>query len=192
MTTPTDLHHFDKNEFTRHFDGRVNIAAGAALYYYVSGGITASMIELIKYRDRKDLAYQLGLNYGLQLKDSIHFHDCELVVPVPLHPLRLKERGYNQSEFFAKGLSESMGINLQAQNMIRTSHTHSQTSKDRQQRIQNIQGVFQLVNPQVFNKRHILLVDDVLTTGATLESCALEIQKAEPASIRMATIAMGY
>lgn len=191
-TTPTDLHLRQPNEFTRHFDGRIEIAAGSALYYYSREGIIATLIELIKYKDRKDLALQLGSYYGKMLRESVFFHEAELIIPVPLHESRLRVRGFNQSEEFARGLAGSMNLRYSRDHLIRTGFTETQTTKDRQERIQNIQGVFQLQNPKELSNRHVLLVDDVLTTGATLESCAMEIYKANPASIRMATMAMGF
>ncbi len=192
LTVPTGQHMQKDNEFVRHFEGRVPVAAGAALYYYVSGGVVSALIGQIKYRGRKDLAYKLGLYYGEQLRESPLFHGTELIIPVPLHPLREKKRGYNQSLEFARGLAESMQIQVEEDVIGRKRHTETQTARDRSHRAQNMQDVFILKNPEKITNRQILIVDDVLTTGATLDGCASVLLQAGPAQIRMATIAMGY
>lgn len=192
LTIPTDQHLHEDNEFVRHFKGRVPLSAGAALYYYVSGGVISGIVGQIKYRGRKDLAYKLGIYYGEMLRKASLFHGAELIIPVPLHPLREKKRGYNQSLEFAKGLAESMSLTVEEDVIVRKRHTETQTARDRNHRAQNMQDAFVLARPEKIENRHLLLVDDVLTTGATLDGCATALLQGRPASLRMATIAMGH
>ena len=187
----TEYHFTAENPFERHFWGRVPIKAGAAHYYFVPGGRTQTLLHNIKYRRRRDLAVEVGRQYGLKLADSPRFKGITHIIPVPLHWRKSRQRGFNQSAAFGKGIADSMGVDCVTDHLRRIRHTATQTRKSRGERIANISGVFELSEPDRLAQQHVLLVDDVLTTGATLEACALELLKANLASISIATIACG-
>lgn len=187
---PTGMYYLKENEFTSHFKGRVNLAQGAALYYYVKGGRLQKAMELLKYKDKPEIGYRLGKFFGSILKSIPSYTFIDLIIPVPLHPRRKILRGYNQSALIARGLSEQLQIHVYENLLIRNKETNTQTEKNRMERSLNMQKVFALLNPEKINGKHILLVDDILTTGATLEACARLIQNQTSAQISMVTIGM--
>ena len=189
--SPTNHSAYLINPFTEHFNGRINLYTGASLYYYVRGGLVHDILEQIKYRNREDLAYKFGQYYGMILSESPYYQNIDLIIPVPLHKKRLAKRGYNQCSLIAKGMAEALHCSISDQIIMRKINTLTQTDKSRIDRINNMEGVFHILNLTDIHQKNILIVDDVLTTGATLESCALELLKAKPATIRLATIAMG-
>jgi ComF family protein len=117
------------------------------------------------------------------------FNDIDVIVPVPLHKSRLRKRGYNQSEYIAAGLAEVMHKSMDARSLYRTTANPSQTKKKRYERWTNVEDIFALKNPQRLSGRHILLVDDIVTTGATLEACAIALLKAENVKVSILTLA---
>ncbi len=136
----------------------------------------------------KELGYETGLKYGSVLADSKAFSVVDLIVPVPLHPRKQRKRGYNQSEWIARGLSESMEKPLSAGNLYRTMHTSTQTRKNRFERWQNVEGIFGVKNPEEFFGKHVLLIDDVITTGSTLEASAFQLLKINDTRVSIATL----
>lgn len=168
----TDYHHYPENNFTRRFWGKVNVKGGAALYLFRKGGGVQHVIHQFKYAGKIEIGLRLGEYYGKKLVKIPLYSTIDAIVPVPLHPQKLMWRGFNQSEIFAQGLSFSMKkpvMNL----LERKVFTTTQTKKEVLDRHENMDEVFQLKlteNNRYF--KHILLVDDVLTTGATLTSCA--------------------
>ncbi|MEL7021725.1 MAG: phosphoribosyltransferase family protein, partial [Bacteroidota bacterium] len=137
-----------------------------------------------------EIAVELGKYYGRQLKDSPHYQSLDGIVPVPLHPRKQRMRGYNQSIEFAKGLSVSLGIPCYNRGLIRTTFTQTQTRKNRFERLDNVSEVFKLGHSQKLAGKHLLLVDDVLTTGATLEACGQVLLKLPAVKLSMLTLAI--
>ena len=135
------------------------------------------------------LGFFLGTKLGERLKVSALYSDIDTIIPVPLHLKKFRKRGYNQSTFIAKGISAMMNIPFSETDLIRSTSTDSQTKKSRYNRYENMQGVFKVVNPELMSGKHILLVDDVVTTGATLEACANELLKSGVAKVSIAAIA---
>ncbi len=187
----TGLHEFVENDFTRKFTGRVPVVSGAAFFYYSDEGHTRQLVHQLKYRDKPELGIRLGRVYGEILGQSPHFQGVEVVVPVPLHPKKEWQRGYNQAAKFAEGLADSMGIELAERAMRRTEHRESQTKKGRGDRHLNARQLYEIAEPEPLLGRHVLLVDDVLTTGATLENCVQPIAELQGTRVSLATIAMG-
>lgn len=190
-TLPETHFHLEKeNPFTDRFWGRVEIQSGAALYHFAKSSRVQQLLHNLKYNGKKQVGITLGRRYGHSLKRSKHFMDVEVIVPVPLHPRKEYMRGFNQSEMIAIGLSEAMNIPYLKNGLVRLKHSESQTKKSRLGRLENMEGVFAAGKPKRLKGRHILLVDDVLTTGSTLEACAIELLKVPGTKVSMATLAI--
>lgn len=171
----TDHHLYPDNRVCRQFWGRLPEPSAMALLYFKKGGIVQQMIHHLKYNHQKKLGYFLGKLAAGKLLSSAEYKNIDFIIPVPLNRKRLHQRGYNQSECIAAGISEVMNIPLSTKHLLRIRKTSSQTKKNRYQRHENMRSVFSICNETDLSNKHILLVDDVITTGATLEACALEL-----------------
>lgn len=190
LTLPkTDFHNSSFNPLNKILKGRIKVRSIHSYYYFDKGLRVQRLLHHIKYSGKRDLAVQIGEWYGYDLKKCGVYEDIHYILPVPLHESRLKVRGYNQSEAFAEGLSKSLNIELGKNLVVRNTNTTTQTKKSRIQRWENVSNVFQIPFPEILKNKNILLVDDVITTGATLEACAQEILNAGINSLRIATIA---
>ncbi len=143
----------------------------------------------LKYRGQKQIGSQLGYLFGNDLKQIDFFKTVDFIIPVPLHPQKFKKRGYNQSEYIAYGLSQSLGIKLSTDNLIRVQFSSTQTKKSKYMRWENVRNIFQVIDTKLFENKHILLIDDVITTGSTIEACFLALNKCENIKFSIATIA---
>lgn len=188
--TTLDLHTLAENEITDRFWARLPVARGAALLPYRKGTPAEKVMQALKYDNRPDIGLSLGAWLGMLLAGSVVFGEVDAIIPVPLHPQRQRMRGYNQAERIGAGLSRTLDAPCLDEAVRRTRHTQSQTTMSQFERMQNMEGVFELANARSLRGRHVLLVDDVLTTGATLEAVGREVLKAEPASIKIATLAL--
>jgi ComF family protein len=186
----THYHRRHDNPVSRLFYGRINLAAATACFTFQKAGHVQELIHQFKYKGRKEVGLDIGRMLGRELKDAPDFKDTELIVPVPLHPQKLKKRGFNQSEIFAQGLAESMGLKLDTQSLVRTTATDTQTRKSRFHRWENVEATFRLQFPENIQGKHILLVDDVVTTGATLEACGNVLLKEEGVRVSVAAMAV--
>lgn len=170
---PETRFHFDtENPVYKHFWGRIHLEHATSLYYFRKGTKVQHLLHELKYNGKKEIGEILGKMYGRQLMESPFYNQIDVIVPVPLHPLKQFKRGYNQSEWFARGLAASLQAKCRADVLVRMEDTATQTRKNRFDRWQNVEQVFTCESPQVVSGRHVLLVDDVITTGATMESCA--------------------
>lgn len=185
----TNFHYEHDNPVSQLFWGRVNVQNATALFRFQKGSRFQDLLHLLKYNGRQDIGEELGRQLGFELKKSELFNSVNVVIPVPLHPKREKKRGYNQAECIAKGIADSMGIEIQSRNMVRSVETQTQTKKSRIERWQNVDSIFKIKKPEKLNNKHILLVDDVVTTGATLEACAQAILKTEGVKVNIAALA---
>ena len=162
-----------------------------ALFYYQKKSGYDHLIHKFKYSGKASLAYALGKWLGEEMKRSGLYDDIDLILPVPLHPFRKIRRGYNQSEYLARGIARTLKKPVSTSNLIRKVHNPSQTRHSSLDRWDNVEGIFGLRRPEELQHRHVLLVDDVLTTGATLDSCARTIrEKAGECRISVATLAV--
>ncbi len=184
----TGFHLEADNAFEERFWGRLPVVAGAALYHFVKGGRTQHLIHQLKYAGNRQVGREIGRYYGRLLRQCPRWQGPELIVPVPLHPRKLHRRGYNQSALFAAGLSEIMELPWRGDVLRRRRFTASQTRKSRLERMENVLEAFELARPGAVAGRHVLLVDDVLTTGATLEACGRRLLQAPGVRISMVTI----
>lgn len=171
------------NTIVRLFYGRVPVQFASALFFFEKGRPYQHVIHAIKYRGDVELAYNMGLRLGESIKASPFYESIGAVVPVPLHPRKLKQRGYNQSEEIAKGVCKVLDIKL-LHMLVRVEYSESQTRKAKLQRTKNVVHAFEMnsVDSIILNQDRevplrVLLVDDVITTGATLEACAKILQK---------------
>ncbi len=186
----TQYHLWTDNPFVERFWGRIPLYAGAACYFFRKGGLARRLIHRLKYEGRKELGLWVGRQYGRQLLQSEIFAGLDCIVPVPLHPRKELRRGFNQSACFGEGLAEVMRIPCHAHALQREIHTDTQTRKSQMERLENVANAFAVRQKKKLEKRHVLLVDDVLTTGATLEACALALLKVPGLRLSMATIAI--
>ncbi len=188
----TGHYEMKENTFTDIFYGRLKLEFGGAMFLFGGGSKTQDLIHAIKYQNKKELGIYLGRIYGKQLSESSNFPKIDAIIPVPLHPRKLYRRGYNQSELFGKGLSESLEVPQITDLILRNKMTSTQTKMNRMERMRNVEDAFAISKPERLNEAHILIVDDVITTGATLESCARKLLEAIPnVKISMATMAIG-
>ncbi len=186
----TDFHLEKDNDLTARFWGRLPLESGAALYHFVKGGRVQALLHQLKYNGKQEIGIKLGQRYGSQLRDSPFFKDIDVILPVPLHPKKELKRGYNQSALFAKGISDTMGKPWIKEGLIRKAFTETQTQKSRMERLENVMAVFEVNKTAGLAGKHILLVDDVITTGATLEACGLQLLSLPNTKLSIATIAI--
>jgi len=186
----TDFHRFKRNELTDKFTGRIHLSFGYSMFRFSAGQPIQKIIHRIKYKGEPRLIYLLGKKYGNILKSQAVSTEFDIIVPVPLHRRKRRKRGFNQSAFFARGISDSLGIPVSLENLIRIRHLASQTLKSRAERILDLQDSFKVVDPSKLREKRLLLVDDVVTTGATLEACAMALSKTDGISLSIATLAM--
>jgi ComF family protein len=188
----TEQHLIEENEFTEKLKGRVELQWGAAKYYFSENSDLKNLIHALKYKNRYDVGYDIGLKYGEELAHGPYFYGIDYIVPVPLHSKKLKQRSYNQSEAFARGLAHGLDVPCRVDLIRRAKHTESQTHKSRFERVKNMQDAFIIKDDQDLKDKHILVVDDVITTGSTLEACAHALEQAGVRYISMSCIAMAY
>ncbi len=185
----TNFHLQEDNPVARQIWGRFPfVYAGACLYFH-QHSIVQQLIHRLKYNNKQEAGRLIGRIYGRQIKEQAAFHHTDLIIPVPLHKMRERKRGYNQSECIAQGLSEVLNIPVDAINLRRDVSTLTQTHKSRFSRYENMKEVFSVIKPEYLKGKHVLLVDDVITTGATIESCATALLSVPDIKISIAAAA---
>jgi ComF family protein len=183
--TNFELH--PNNPVEKRFWGRLQLAGATAQYYFTSESLMQRLMHQFKYRGNRDLGLQLGRMTGDSLERSERFN-ADALIPLPLFASKEKRRGFNQSAVLCEGIAEHLKIPVLKNVISRPSHTETQTKKGRIERWLNMEGRFVLNNPDVISGKHILLVDDVVTTGATLEACGSELLKASDVRLSIATL----
>ena len=187
---PRSYYHLHRdNPFYQRLRGRLPVSQVMSLYKFVKESRVQQILHALKYKQQPEIGEYLGRLYGQDLADADFRDRFDIVIPVPLHISRRRVRGYNQSEEFGKGLAHILGIPCDDTSMERSAANTSQTDKGRMSRWTNVSRIFQVVRPEVIVGKRILLVDDVLTTGATLEACGLSLLDAGCAELSMACIA---
>jgi ComF family protein len=164
----TDYHLHENNPIQQRLRNRLPVTFAAAFLKFRKSGLVQHLLHELKYNNRPEIGVRLGKIYGRELSLTQSF---DVIIPVPLHASRQRQRRYNQSEKFAEGLSQALSIPYEDNICIRKTKTSTQTRKNRLERWENVQDVFQLTHAQRLNGKHVLLVDDVFTTGATVEAC---------------------
>lgn len=186
----TNFTDYKDNKVTQTFYGRTAIEKGYSLVFYRKSGSAKKLIHELKYKNNQNIGIFFGNWLGEILAKNKEFEDIDCIVPVPLHPKKIKIRGYNQVTKFGERLSFYLNKPLLENQLIRTTATKTQTFKARFERFNNVATKFEIRDQKKFNHKHILLIDDIITTGATLEACANEFQKCEDTKISILT--MGY
>ena len=186
----TEMHLHRENEFTERFWGRLWLEGGAAMYYFHRKSPIQRALHQLKYQNQPQVGIQIGREFGRKLRQSPLFQTLEGIVPVPLHARKERTRGYNQSAMLAQGMGEVMGLPVLTGALVRPLFTATQTRKKRMERFENVGDVFAIQHPERLRGKHLLLVDDVLTTGATLETCGQLLLALPDTRLSMATIAI--
>ena len=186
----TNYHLQENNPVAQLFWGRCNIEKAAAFSYYTKGSRIRNLIHNLKYKGIREIGYELGRIYGLSLKESGFTNNIDLIMPVPLHPVKKRVRGFNQSEFISMGISDVIYSPVDISSLIRKIGSATQTKRSRYDRWTNVDGIFQVAEPLPLSGKHILLVDDVITTGSTIEACTNELLKIE--GVKVSVVALAY
>jgi ComF family protein len=186
----TDFHQNIDNPVMKHFNGKIHITAAGSLYYFNKGQKVQKLIHNLKYQNKPEIGHFLGILYGNKLKQKNLFSEVEAITAVPLHYIKQRKRGYNQSELFGIGLAEAMGKPFLSDMLQRVNNNSTQTKKSRYERWENINSAF--ISKKNYEYSNILLADDVITTGATLEACAKAISADGTRKVSIATIACAY
>lgn len=186
----TDYEAFKENPVYRSFYGRFPVHNAAAWLHFEKGSMVQALMHEFKYKNRPDLAFWLGATLGQEWRHAKILKAAEVLIPVPLHPKKLRKRGYNQALEIARGLAKSTNLPLAPENLQRVVFRKSQTKESRYQRWEQVKTVFKLNNGQNLKGKHILLVDDVLTTGATIEACLHTL--AEVSEARLSVLCLAH
>lgn len=186
----TNYHRTIDNPIEKKLWGRVPIQMASSLLFFEKGLEVQQLISNLKYKNREDIGSKLAEIYAKHLiKDQSDFLKVDLLIPIPLHYKKQKRRGYNQCDAFTKTLSEALNIPFSLKNIERKVDTISQTGKSRINRWENVSEIFKVINPSKLKNKHILLIDDVITTGATLEALANKILAIEGTKVSVLVMA---
>ncbi len=185
----TNFHLHESNPVSRTFWGRVELNAATSYLFFSKQGKTQLLMHNLKYQGKKQVGIYLGKKFGKDLKKSQLYNTVQVVIPVPMHPKKKQKRGYNQSDLIAEGIALAMNAEIQVDNLVKVHNTTSQTKKSRYKRWENVKDVFQVRNEALLQNKHILIVDDVITTGATIEACAHRLSSIKGITISVASLA---
>lgn len=185
----THFQHYAMNDIAKKLYGRFYFNRACSTFYFSKISPIQELLHHVKYRNDQELGIELGRRMAMELEDSKWLQHIDAIIPIPLSERRLNERGYNQSELLAKGIYEVCGLGVDSSSVKRKKNTLSQTKKNIQQRLENMKEAFEVIDGQALKGKHVLIVDDVLTTGATIESCAREILKWPGTEVSVLTLA---
>lgn len=186
----TNFHFNNDDSVKKVLYGRAMIEQGTALFRFEKKGLVQQLIHGLKYRGYETIGTVLGNWLGAELQDLENYKDIDIVIPVPLHKKKLKKRGYNQVAKFGKQLAIALNADYIDDVLIKVTNTKTQTKKNRLMRWMDNDELFSVVNIETIENKHILLVDDLITTGATLEACITVLNKAKNIKISIATMAI--
>ena len=185
----TNFHLHPDNPVEKIFRGRIPVKSASSFCYFTKDSVVQRLLHQLKYKGNKEVGYYAGRMLGTSLMQSERFNTVDALIPLPLFAAREKKRGYNQAAILCQGIAATMNIAILSNIISRATFTETQTHKNRVQRWQNIEGRFELKDSKAIANKHVLLVDDVITTGATLEACGQELLKAENLQLSIVTLA---
>lgn len=185
----TNFHKDPLNKLTKQLWGRFIFIQASSYVYFRKEGKVQNIMHQLKYNKRPEAGFKMGEMYSYILSTSEQWIKPDIIIPVPLHPAKQKKRQYNQSEYIANGMASVLKLPVVTDNLIRSENTETQTRKSRFERYENLKGAFHCRDGNRLVNRHILLVDDVMTTGATLEACSTVLLKIDGVKLSIATIA---
>ena len=189
MIPRTNYHLEPDNPVAQLFWGRCRIEKAAAFSYYSRDSRIRKLIHQLKYKGAREIGAELGRIYAVSLMSSKFLDDIDMIIPVPLHPSKVRQRGFNQSDEISQGISSVSGLPVDTATLVRKTVTQTQTRKSRYDRWTNVSDIFFVTDEDKLKGRHVLLVDDVITTGSTIEACADEVLKTEGTKVSVAAIA---
>ena len=192
LSTLPKIEKIHLDEIEKSFWGKVEIERATSFMYYHKNSPYNNLIHRLKYKNRPDTGDRLAFLAAKEIAESGFFDDIDAIVPLPLSKRKMRQRGYNQCDYIAKGLSRATGIPVIKNAVKRLKSNETQTHKSRDERWQNVEGIFALSDAALLDGKHILLIDDILTTGATLASCAKSIQEGCQCKISIFTLAYTY
>lgn len=192
LSTLPKIEKIHLDEIEKSFWGKVEIERATSFMYYHKNSPYNNLIHRLKYKNRPDTGERLAFLAAKEIAESGFFDDIDAIVPLPLSKRKMRQRGYNQCDYIAKGLSRATGIPVIKNAVKRLKSNETQTHKSRDERWQNVEGIFALSDATLLEGKHILLIDDILTTGATLASCAKSIQEGCQCKISIFTLAYTY
>lgn len=189
MHLPRTMYHtVEHGKMEKLFWGTLPVERATAFFHYTDA--TKEMLIQLKYNSYPQLGEYLASQFAREIEDSGFFEDIDIIVPVPLHWLRRMRRGYNQSEYIAQGISKVVGIPVCTKAVRRTTNNKSQTLMHKTERKENVDNIFKLLHPCMLENKHVLIIDDVTTTGATISSLAKEIVKAQNTKLSVLTLSI--
>jgi ComF family protein len=177
------------NAIEQLFWGKLRIEHACALFFFGKGSRYRKLLHKLKYNGKKEIGIEMGRRLGMELKNAPLYQSIETIIPVPLHPKKQHKRGYNQSEQIARGIAEITGWSIDCKSVTRKIFTDTQTRKTRMERWENVSEVFTVTDAGALAGKHVLLVDDVITTGATIEACAQQLLHAGNCKVSVAALA---
>jgi len=183
------IHDERDNQIERLFWGRADVQLATAFLRMSKEGLVQRIIHELKYRENQDIGKQLGKMFALELLKSERLNSVDVLIPVPLHPKKQKMRGYNQSLCIVQGMQEILGCSIDSTTLFRTRYTESQTRKHRYQRWQNVSDLFAVRQPETLKGKEVMLIDDIITTGSTVEACVHALKKIPEVRISVGAIA---
>jgi len=184
------MHDESDNAVEKLFWGRIELEAATAFLSMPRNGISHRLIHRLKYHGDQEVGERLGALFAHELLESERMKDIDVIVPVPLHPKKLHVRGYNQCDCIARGMAETLGADISLNNLTRTHFSASQTRRGRISRWSNVKDIFWVREPEKFENKRILLIDDVITTGATIEACATALRKIDGVQLSVGALAI--
>jgi ComF family protein len=184
----TRFHHIADNDVARIFWGRIPVVQATSFIYFSKESRYRQIIHDLKYKNQQHIGIKMGRLFALELRNT-GFMNTDYIIPVPLHAKKLRIRGYNQSRLIAEGMSEIMHKPVLTDHVIRKIPTKTQTRKSRYERWENVRDTFYVMQTSEIQNKHFLLVDDVITTGSTIEACARALLEVPGVSISIASLA---
>ena len=185
----TNFHLQHDNPVWQKFYGRVQIENATSLYYFNKNTLLQELLHALKYNGKQKIGVELGRRFAKEIVNCAWLKNVDYLIPVPISAKKIKQRGFNQSECIVEGLHQILNIPTDNTSIIRSKHTRSQTTMHINERIQNVKNAFAMQTKNLLENKHVILVDDVLTTGATLESCAQEILALTNTKVSILTLA---